>query len=824
MATNISKHYDSRKTEVKWLKFWEQKKIYRFSPKKLGKVYSVDTPPPTVSGKMHIGHAYSYTHFDFISRYQRMKGKNVFFPFGTDDNGLPTERLVEKLNNVRSNKMERRDFINLCNKVLRKIRPDFIKDWKNVGMSCDFTKVYSTIDDSCRRISQKMFIDLYKKKKVFRQEAPVVWCPHCQTAIAQAELEDQEQQTFFNDLKFELEKGKYIAISTTRPELLGSCVAVFVHPKDKRYKNLVGKKVKVPIFNQWVEIRLDRSVKTDKGTGAVMCCTFGDKADVEWFKKYRLPLVMSVNKAGRMTGVAKRYGELPVAEARKKILDDLGKKKLLLAQRKISHTVNVHDRCKTSVEILNSTQWYISVLDRKKRFLDLGRKIKWHPGYMRSRYENWVKNLSWDWAISRQRFFGVPFPLWYCEKCGEIKLADVRHLPVDPISDTPVGKCQKCGNSKFIAEKDVMDTWATSSLSPQLALQLFYSDAKAPRLIPMSLRPQAHDIISTWLFYTVVRSNYHFWELPWKEVMISGHVLDKRGQKMSKSLGNVVEPQEILEKYGTDALRFWTAGRSLGQDINYSEEDIRAGSKLLTKLWNVSRFVFMNCPQKVARPKKIYPSDQWILAEAQNLVAETTKNLEKYEFGLAKIAVEKFFWTKLTDNYIELIKGRLYGNTHVETGLKPATARCGPTEKIKNEDRQSAQYAIIYLLDLINHLLAPYLPFITEEIYQTFFKNKYHSDISIHLRPWPKLDKEQNKKALLKTGLLLVQIIEEIRRYKAGKGLKLVDPITSANITGSEKIIKSLKPFESDLKNVGKIKKINWKIRNINSLEFHFKP
>jgi len=798
----ISKHYDPKITEPKWQKFWEKKKIYRFNPRNKGKIYSVDTPPPTVSGKMHIGHAYSYTHSDFIARYRRMKGENVFFPFGTDDNGLPTEKLVEKLNNVRSNRMERHDFINLCNKTLKEIRPSFIQDWKNVAMSCDFSKIYSTIDDNCRRISQKMFIDLYRKKRVFRQEAPVIWCPACQTAIAQAELEDQEQKTFFNDLKFELENGKFLIISTTRPELLSSCVAVFVHPKDKRYKKLVGKKAKVPLFNNWVEIRSDSNVEIEKGTGAVMCCTFGDKADVEWFKKYRLPLVMSINKAGRMTEKAKTYSDLPIAEARKKIIENLSQKKLLVDQKNISHTVNIHDRCKTNVEILNSTQWYVSVLKKKKNLLSLSKKINWNPVFMRSRYENWVNNLSWDWAISRQRFFGIPFPVWYCEKCGAIKLADEKNLPVDPTSDKPTGKCEKCGHSKFIPEKDVMDTWATSSLSPELALQLFYSDNQAGKFIPMNLRPQAHDIISTWLFYTVVRSNYHFGKIPWKEVMISGHVLDRRGQKMSKSLGNVVEPQAILEKYGADALRFWTAGRSLGQDISYSEEDIRAGSKLLTKFWNVNRFVCTTCSGRVKKPKNIYPTDQWILAEAQNLLAEATKNLEKYEFGLAKIAIEKFFWTKLTDNYMELIKGRLYGEDKAA--------------------KQSAQYAIIYLLDLINHLLAPYLPFVTEEIYQTFFKNKYHKEISIHVRPWPKNVGAVHGSFLRKTGEYVIQTIEEIRRYKAGAGMRLVDPIVAMEISGNEKIIKSLEPFESDLKSVGKIEKINWKTKNIPSLKFNF--
>ena len=439
----ISSHYNPKETEKKWSDFWDKKKLYSFNPKKQGKIYSIDTPPPTVSGKMHIGHAYSYTHFDFIARYRKMKGSKIFFPFGTDDNGLPTERLVEKIKNVRASKMSRQEFINLCNKTLKEIRPDFIEDWKKVGMSCDFSKNYSTIDDACRKISQKMFIDLYHKKRVFRQEAPVVWCPHCQTAIAQAELEDKEQKTFFNDLKFELENGKYLVIATTRPELLSSCVAVFVHPSDKRYKKYVGRKVKTPIFNRWVEIKADSKVEIEKGTGVVMCCTFGDKTDVEWFKKYRLPLISSLDKSGRITGQSNKYEGLTTLEARKEIIEELRKKKLLLSQKEISHAVNIHERCKTEVEILNSSQWYISILEEQKKFIALGKKIEWYPKFMLSRYTNWVKGLSWDWAISRQRFFGIPFPLWYCEKCGEVKLAEEKKLPVDPLSEKPLDKCEK---------------------------------------------------------------------------------------------------------------------------------------------------------------------------------------------------------------------------------------------------------------------------------------------------------------------------------------------------------------------------------------------
>ena len=798
----ISKYYNPQETEPKWLAFWEKEGVFRFDKKNKGKVYSIDTPPPTVSGKMHIGHAYSYTNEDFVARYRRMRGENVFFPFGTDDNGLPTERLVEKLEKVKAQKMKRQDFIDLCNRTLKKISPDFIADWRKIGMSCDFSRVYSTIDDNCRRISQKFFIDLYEKKKVFRQVAPVVWCPHCQTAIAQAEMEDKVTETFFNDIIFRLPSGKNLVISTTRPELLSSCAAVFVHPKDKRYKKLIGKKAKVPIFGNSVKILADSEVNMKKGSGAVMCCTFGDKADVEWFKKYKLPLVMSLDEAGRMTAKAKKYRGLTLREARKKIVEDLKKKKLLVGQKKITHTLNVHERCKTEVEILNSIQWYIKILDQKKKFIELGRKIEWHPPFMRSRYENWVKNLGWDWAISRQRFFGVPFPVWYCSKCKEIKLADEKGLPVDPMSDKPKGKCEKCGSSKFIPEKDVMDTWATSSLTPQLVLQLFYSGNEAREFVPMNLRPQAHDIISTWLFYTVVRSYYHFGKIPWGEVMISGHVLDERGRKMSKSLGNVVEPQEVLEKYGADALRFWAAGRSLGQNINYTEEEIQAGRKFLTKVWNVSRFVFMNNSRMKSELKQIktndlYPTDKWILAELQEVIDSVAKSFEKYDYSAAKLAIEKFFWIKLADNYVEIVKNRLYNKN--------------PKNK---KGRESAQFTLYLMLLTLLRLFAPFVPFATEEIYQTFFRTKKCAR-SIHLCSWPEINEKLHDKEKIKIGKTLLEIIAAMRKYKAERGLSMKAGLKKIEISCGTKMKKALQEMSDDLKAVGNIHSISFKKSNM---------
>ncbi len=802
MKEEISKHYNPQDVEPKWLAFWEKEGVFSFDPKAKGDIYSIDTPPPYVSGRMHTGHSYSYSHEDFMARYFRMRGYNVFYPFGTDDNGLPTERFVEKQTGKSASRMKRSEFIKLCIKMINELSPIFIEDWKRLGMSCDFSKIYSTIDDHSRKISQIFFIDLYNNNNVYRKKAPVIWCPRCQTALAQADLEDKDAETLFNDLVFNLKNGKNITISTTRPELLPSCAAIFVHPKDKRFKNLVGKKARVPIFGNWVEIKTDPEVDMKKGTGAVMCCTFGDKADVEWFKKHELPLVVSVDKAGRMTGKAKKYKNLSLKEAREKIISDLKKKKLIIGQKKISHAVNIHERCKTEAEILESEQWYIRILDKKKEFRELGKKIKWHPEFMRTRYENWIKGLSWDWAISRQRFFGVPFPLWYCQKCGEVKLAEEKDLPIDPLSKKPKGKCEKCKSSKFVPEKDVMDTWATSSLTPQLALNLFYDKKASEKMIPMTLRPQAHDIISTWLFYTVVRSFYHCKKEPWKKIMISGHVLDPQGRKMSKSLGNAVEPREIIEDFGADALRYWAAGRSLGQNINYSKEELRAGKKFLTKTWNATRFVMMNLDSRLLKAgssrteikkKSLHPTDQWILAELQEVIESATKSFEKYDYSAAKMSLEKFFWIKLTDNYIEIVKNRLYDKSRKN---KPG--------------RDSAQFTLYSILFTILRLLSPFVPFATEEIYQTFFKTKKCAK-SIHLCGWPEVNPDLRDPEKVKNGKILLQIIALIRKHKAQKNLSMKVELEKVEIACDAKTKKFLKKTETDLKAVGNIANLKYK-------------
>ena len=557
----LPQNYVEKDAEKKWLKYWEESKTYKFNPDTKKEIYSIDTPPPTVSGKMHIGHAFSFSQQDFIARYKRMVGFEVFYPFGTDDNGLPTDKLVEKTAKVSSRNMDRKSYIKLCLETLGKLRPDFIQDWKNIGMSCDFDIFYSTINPHCQKISQRSFMELYREGREYRKEAPTLWCPSCHQAIAQVELEDKELDSTFNDIIFRLPDGKDLVIATTRPEMIPACVAIFYNPEDSRYQKFNGLKAKTPIFNQEIPILPDEKADPAKGTGAVMCCTFGDQTDMEWYAKHKLPLKTAITQDGKMTKIAGEYEGLSIKDARKKIIEDLKSKNLLVNQKHIKHAVNVHERCGNEIEILHSKQWFLKYLDLKEDMAKWGSELNWYPSHMKNRYDNWVNGLQWDWCLSRQRHFGVPIPVWYCKLCDEIILPKTEDLPVDPLEDSsPVDKCPKCGHHEFVGEKDIMDTWATSALTPILAAELFKDHPVHKKLYPMNLRPQAHDIITFWLFNTVVKSQLHNKKNPWNDVMISGWALDPHGKKMSKSKGNVVEPQVVMEKFSADALRFWAAG------------------------------------------------------------------------------------------------------------------------------------------------------------------------------------------------------------------------------------------------------------------------
>ena len=783
----MEKIYDWNKSEKELQKLWNKNKIYAFDEKNKKKIYSIDTPPPTISGGIHMGHAFSYTHADIIARYKRMNNFNVFYPFGFDNNGLPTERLVEKEKNVQAKKMPREEFNKLCLQVSKEYENRFKEFWGNLGLSVDWNLLYSTIDQKVIKLSQRSFIELYKKKREYRKEAPTIWCPECQTAIAQVELEDKELSSTFNDVLFEVE-GKHIIIATTRPELLSSCVAIFVHPDDERYQYLIGKEAKVPLFNYKVPILADKKVDPEKGTGIVMSCTFGDLADIDWWYAYNLPLRISIRTDGFMDKIARKYEGLAIKEVRKQIIEDLRKNKLLTSQKNIKHDVNVHERCGTEIEFLVTKQWFIKYLDLKKEFLVLGRKLNWHPKHMKVRYDNWVYGLQWDWLISRQRYFGVPFPVWYCKKCHEVILAEDKQLPVDPLIDKPSKKC-KCGSKEFMPEKDVMDTWATSALTPYINAKWKEDEKTFKKIFPMDMRPQAYDIINFWLFNTVVKSYLHNKKLPWKDVVISGHGLDQYGRKMSKSKGNIIDPIKLLERYPADAIRYWATSSKLGDDLAYQEKDVETGVKTIIKLWNASKFSFSHLNDFRKEKIKLEFFDRWVLSKLNRIINESTKDLEKYEYHKLKMLVSNFFWSTFSDNYLEIIKDRLYN----------------PDRRGK-ESRKSAQYTLYHSLLGILKLYAPIMPFITEEIYLGYYLGKEKTK-SIHISDWPKVDKKMIDNKIEKIGDRAVKIISNVRKFKSENNKSLKAEII---LTLDKKDQKDFKNLLNDLKAVTNAREIKF--------------
>ena len=748
----LPKRYNPNVVELRLQALWQESGIYHFNPETEGPVYSIDTPPPTVSGHLHLGHVYSYSQVDFMARFRRMNGCNVFYPMGYDDNGLPTERLVERRLGVRATEIGRRAFIGKCLEVSEEEEKNYEALWQRLGLSIDWRYTYRTIDELSRRTSQLSFLDLYQKGLIYRREAPSIWCPECRTAIAQAELDDLERGSAFVTLAFRLDGGETLPIATTRPELLPACVAVFVHPDDERFRALVGQRVTVPLFGQDVPVLGDPGADPEKGTGAVMCCTFGDTADVEWWYTHDLPLQVVVGRDGRLTATAGDFAGLPVAEARRQITRALEDKGFLLGQQPITQSVRVHERCDTPVEYIVTQQWFVRLLDFKEEFLEAGERVIWHPAHMKARYRAWVENLHWDWCISRQRTFGVPFPVWYCDACGEVVLADEEQVPVAPIDQGPGRPCG-CGGTSFTPERDVMDTWATSSLTPQIVGQWLADAGLYQRVFPMSLRPQAHEIIRTWAFYTIAKSHFHFGVLPWKEAAVSGWGLAPEGMgKISKSRGGgPVAPMEIIERYSADAVRYWAASTGLGKDSVISEEKIQAGARLATKLWNVARFSqrFVGGYRVPDQRPALALSDRWILSRTQRLIHQVTDFFCNYDFAAAKSETESFFWRILADNYLEMCKLPLY-----------------------EENSEGARYTLHSVLLTILKLFAPFLPHVTEEIYQKLFAATEEGD-SIHRANWPLADESLVDPVAEHAGDILVDIATTVRRYKTKHQLRM---------------------------------------------------
>ncbi|HNP70072.1 MAG TPA: valine--tRNA ligase [Kouleothrix sp.] len=812
----LSPRYDAGAAERRWQATWAQLGLHEFDPRDPRPLFAIDTPPPTVSGELHIGHVYSYVQAEAMARFWRMRGYNVYYPFGFDDNGLPTERYVEKLRGVRARDLSRGEFIAMCLEVSQAVEDRFEAFWKRLGFSADWRLRYSTIDPQARRISQWSFLDLYRQGLIYRAQAPNPWCVECQTAIAQAEMDDAERATVFYTLAFAIEderrmnndEGGFAAgepssfvldsssslpIATTRPELLPACVAVLVHPDDARYAALIGHSAIVPLFGRQVPIVADAAVDPQKGSGAVMCCTFGDATDVAWWQAHALPLIPLLTRAGRLGADGGAYAGLTLAQARQRIVADLGERGLLLGQQASRQSVRIHDRCKTPLEILETSQWFVRVLDAKPALLAAGRAIEWHPAHMQARYEHWVANLGWDWCISRQRFYGVPFPAWHCGACGAVVLADESQLPVDPTSAAPPRACA-CGNADLRPDTDVMDTWATSSVSPLIAA-LRWDDvagerqgapigerARATQLLPMHLRPQAHDIIRTWAFYAIVKSHYHFGRTPWSTVMISGHGLDPSGHSIHKSLGNSpITPEALIARHSADAVRYWACSGSVGADQSIDEATMRQGVRLANKLWSAARLIEAQLADgEPAGSAALWWSDRALLSWLQRLVGRVTASFEGYEYAAALDATERFFWNTFCDNYLEWVKSRLYDAGGAE--------------------RDAARLALARTLRTILKLLAPVLPFVAEEIYQQLFAAD--GERSIHTSAWPAADQALIDPAAERAGEALLALTGAVRRFKSSQQLGLAAPLARLTIAAEAEVRDQLAACAADIRSV----------------------
>ncbi len=765
MTDEIPKNYDSERVERKWRKKWKDMGIYAYDPNSNKPTYSIDTPPPYVSGDLHVGHAMSYTQAEFIARYKRMRGFNVFYPMGFDDNGLPTERYVERKLELDKHDIGRTEFIKKCVDVTEDGRKNYRNIWDLLGISVDWNLLYTTISDESQRVSQLSFIDLYEKGHMYRKEDPVIWCPNCKTGLAQADIEDDEKKAYLNHITFPfVDSEEKLEISTTRPELLSSCVGVFVHPEDKRYSEVVGEKVEVPIFGQKVEIREDHKVDPEFGSGAVMVCTFGDKTDIEWWKDHGLDLKISINEDGTMNKRAEDYHGLRIEEAREKIVEDLSSEGFIKGRDKISHAVQVHERCDSPIEYYLADQWFVNMLDKKEELKQRAEGINWYPEFMKKRFDEWTDGLKWDWCVSRQRFYGVPFPVWYCDDCNEIILADEKDLPVQPSEEPPsVDVCPECGNESFEPETDVMDTWYTSSLTP-LINSHWRSEEEKKGIYPMDLRPQGYDIIRTWAFYTILKSHLHTDSIPWKDIMISGMGMAEEGKSFSKSKGIVVQPEKIVEKYSADALRWWSSKVKLGEDLVFREDDLVAGQKLTTKLWNVARFLNQFIEERPEKPEDIGVMDKWLLMKLDETIEVATDWFETYQYNRSKEIVKQFFWHDMADNYLEIVKKRLY-------------------------DGDGAAKFVMYraFLDILK-MMAPVMPFITEEIYDKMYSENENKE-SIHSEEWPE-KLEAGFEHEYETGELGIEVISAFRKYKSRENMSLNHEITEAKVFGPKNLSK----------------------------------
>lgn len=801
----MEKKYQASIVESKWIEKWKEMGIYHFENDSEKPVFSVDTPPPYVnSDHLHIGHAMSYIQAEIIVRYNRMKGFNIFYPMGFDDNGLPTERYIESKYKINKQSIPRQEFINLCIEETKRGAVNYQRFWESLAIGVDWSLNYNTIGDFSQKISQRSFIDLFKKGLVYQHESPTFWCPKCQTALAQADLEDKEEKSKMFYLKFYLfNSNESVTIATTRPELLPACVALYVNPIDERYSHLIGDKAVVPMFNQEVPVLSDDEVDMSIGTGAMMVCTWGDSEDVRRWKIDKLETRPLIGHDGRLNERAQEFQGLKTLVARQAVVQKLKEAYFLVGEKDIKHIKKVHERCENSIEFLSSKQWFVNVLDNKEDFLRLGESLNWNPSSMKVRYDDWVSNLKWDWCISRDRYYGVPFPVWHCVDCNQVVLPEDSMLPVDPRDKVPAGlRCHHCSSNNLQGENQVMDTWMTSSLSPLINARWLEKNNLMDKIYPFSLRVQAFEIIRTWLFYTVVKSWFHTDSIPWKEVMISGWGLDKNGKKMSKSKGNIVKIDNAVKQYSADAIRWWATGSALGNNLRHSEIDLQAGRKLVNKLWNVARLVKPLLSSTVIDSSQsmiVNFSDRWIMAELQKVVDECTKAFDTCNFNKSRVVLEKFFWSKYCDNYLELCKDRIW---------KP--------EKYSIEEINSLRYTFTMSMDTILMLFAPIIPFASEEIYHVLFE--IADTESIHVATWPEVNQDYEDEKLVNFGTNFLDMISRIRHFKTSEIKNLRAEISCLSIISNSEFVPEA---INDLAALASAKK--WRLNEEMAEGFHYK-
>lgn len=846
MKREIPEKYDHASVEKRWMEEWERSQVYRWDPSKSrDQNFVVDTPPPTISGSLHLGHVFSYTQTDVIARFQRMRGKNISYPMGWDDNGLPTERRVQNVFNIRCNpsipydptwkptkvdasskektpavEVSRKNFVEACEALTHEDEKAFEDLWKQLGLSIDWTRTYSTVGAHCRRISQLSFIDLVDRKQVYSIEAPTMWDVDFKTAVAQAEIEDREVPGAFHDVQFGIEGGGVFTISTTRPELLPACIAVVAHPDDARYHGLFGKYAITPLFHARVPIVASEHADPEKGSGILMVCTFGDANDVEWWKRSGHAAKPIVSVKGTMRevqfGVApfeslkpavaqENYNTLVGLDVRKakKVIAELlaqpgssvdGASAALVGEpRAISHAVKFYEKGDRPVEYMTTRQWFIKTMEHKAALIEQGRKIAWHPEHMRLRYENWVQGLNTDWCISRQRFFGVPFPVWYpIDRAGDIQydkpiVAARERLPVDPSSDLPPGYTEQQRNQPggFAGDPDVMDTWATSSMTPQVQSHWVLDSAQHAKLFPMDMRPQAHEIIRTWAFGTIVKAWMHENEIPWRHVVISGWVLDPDRKKMSKSKGNVVTPEGLLAEYSSDAVRYWAGRARLGTDTACDPAVFKIGSKLVVKLFNASRFVLMQLMDSVPGVEAItHPLDRAMVVTLAGVVRSTTDAFSRFDYALALQTTEEHFW-HFCDHYVELVKSRSYNEAD-------------------SQARASAHASLFWCLRTFIRLFAPFMPYVTEEVWSWRFAGEGRN-ASVHTTAWPDASEVKAISGDSRALTAAIEVVSVIRGTKtsAQKGQRWgVDALT---VTASQGDLDLLTSVLDDVTRAGSV-------------------